>query len=109
MNYVDWTEILKLAVKEKGMCGVYISNNLNFDEHDIHIWEFVQGELKKLYEEPKTYIMCIGDLIHGGLFFFDTEIERDTFYAIFQAPLTDSSAIYACTYDASGDCITENT
>lgn len=48
-------------------------------------------------------------MVGGGLFFFDTEEKQYAFYRIFEQPLTDSSAIYACTYNASGVCKTENT
>jgi hypothetical protein len=108
MKCFDWAETNSLAVSKMETPAVYISNSLNFDKDDEHIWKFVMDEIEILYPHNQ-YPAIMGDLIHGGLFFFDNEYERDVFYNIFQQKLTDSSAIYACVYDADGTCITENT
>ena len=47
--------------------------------------------------------------LYDCLFFFDTEKECYDFYRIFEQELTDSSAIYACTFGPDGQCETENT
>jgi hypothetical protein len=108
MNYVDWGRINSLAVAQEGRGAVYISNNLTYEGEDIPVWEYLLREIKKLYSE-KEYIDIVGNLIHGGLFFFDTNEERNQFYFIFTQELTESSAIYACLYEEDGTCITENT
>ena len=90
------------------MYSVYVNNGLQFDKSDEHIWYFVQSEIDKLYDK-KTALDYRSHLIQGGLFFFETEKECYDFYRIFEQELTDSSAIYACTYNPSGECETENT
>lgn len=108
MNYLDWSKINSLAVKQAGKCAVYISNGLECDESDKHIWDFVMDEFNKLYDRNDAFFY-ICNTLHGGLFLFDTEEEQERFYKIFEQELTDSSAIYACTYDKYGNCLTENT
>jgi hypothetical protein len=106
MMYVDWGNINSLAVAKLNTPAVYVTNGLNYDESDDHIWQFVMDQVRLLYPDP--LIVC-GDLIHGGLFVFDSISDRDVFYNIFTQELTESSAIYVCMYDADGTCITENT
>jgi hypothetical protein len=108
MIHIDWADTNSLAVAKMDKPAVYIANSLNYDKDDEHIWKFVMQQIHELYPVEK-YPAIMGELIHGGLFFFDNEYERDVFYNIFQQKLTDSSAIYACVYDADGTCITENT
>jgi hypothetical protein len=107
-NYAAWNEILELAVKQKGLPAVYVSNNLNFDDNDKDIWDFITDKVRELYSS-RIIQEYIGNIIHGGLFFFHTEIERDRFCTIFESPLVYSSGVYVCTFDASGNCLTENT
>lgn len=107
-KYLQWHEIFGMATKQQGMPSVYIHNGLNFDDNDIHVWNFVIDEVKKLYSDHE-YHNVLGNLIHGGLFFFESEEAQRKFYKIFEQPLTDSSAIYACTYNRHGTCETENT
>lgn len=106
-NFAGWTDINKLAVKQVGRWAVYVSNGLELaTPKENAIWEFVLAEIKKLYPDDVN-MLC--NLVQSGLFFFDTEAEMEAFYSIFDAPLTDSSAIFACTYEPSGECLTENT
>ena len=103
-TYVDWTEINSLAVAQKGQWAVYIANHLNNDDKDIHVWKYVCNKLQGKLE--------VGDLfaiIHGGLFFFESEKEMNQFFEIFCQPPVESSAIYACSYDPNGIPLSENT
>ena len=108
VSYVAWHRMAGLATKQIGKYSVYVNNGLQFDKYDEDIWYFVQSEINKLYDE-KTALDYRTCLVHGGLFFFDTEKECYDFYRIFEQELTNSSAIYACTYNPSGECETENT
>jgi hypothetical protein len=105
-QYESWNSVLSLAVKQVGKRAVYINNGLNYDEHDDGIWNFVLEQVKEKYNDDPG---MKGDLIHGGLFFFDNEEEQYKFYDIFNAPATDSSALYALTFDEHGNSETENT
>jgi len=110
-TYVDWCDMAELATKKIGKFSCYISNGLSYDtpEEDA-IWVFILEELKKLYGDktPKFYEF-VGNICNGGLFFFDSEYEMMEFYHIFAQPLTDSSAVYACTFCPINGCMTENT
>lgn len=109
MNYADWTRINELAVAQEGRDAVYISNGLNYDKHDLHIWEYIQTEMRKIYSEDKVFDIMT-NMIHSGMFFFDSTEERDIFYDILNVrDLTYSSAIYACVYEEDGTLVTENT
>ena len=106
--FKPWNRIIKLAVKQVGKRAVYVNNGLEYkDPKDDEIWNVVIESITKLY--PDTWKNYVGDLIQSGLFFFDTEEEQYKFYKIFEQPLTDSSAIYAKTFDENGNCETENT
>ena len=107
-DFVPRSETNSLAVKQVGKWAVYISNGLDvITPEEIAIWDYVHREIRLLYALNSDLIM--GDLIESGLFFFETESEMDRFFQIFSSPLTDSSAIYACTYNPSGECLDENT
>ena len=116
MNKIlNWSELNSLAVKqlniENTTFAVYISNGLSYDGTGEKIWDFVIAEISKLYSERSIeYVNNIfSNLTNGGLFCFETRSEMEKFYAIFEQPLTDSSPIYACTYNNLGECLTENT
>lgn len=106
MQVLDWTEINAFAVKQIGKPAVYVSNQ----DSDDNVWQFVIESMKTIYgDKTPEFYDVLSYLISGGLFFFDTVEEQKTFYNVFEQPLTDSSSIYACTYDKNGECITENT
>lgn len=111
MLVLDWCRTNELAVKQVGKVAVYISNGLAYDDsQDNAIWKFVQDSMKAQYGDGTTeFYDVMGHLVNGGLFFFETKEEQMAFYQVFEQTLTDSSAIYACTYDESGQSITENT
>ena len=111
MQICNWVEINSLAVKSVGKHAVYVSNGLEYeDTKDDEIWTFVCNEMKSIYgKDTSDFNSIMSNLISGGLFFFNTEEEQRRFYRVFEQPLTDSSAIYACTYGPNGECCTENT
>jgi hypothetical protein len=109
IEFANWNEQHKLATIQKGKFSVYISNGLDF-ESDAVIWKFITDSLIKLYgERTKDYYDVVGNLVEGGLFFFDTEEQAWEFYGIFEQELTDSSNVYACIYSPVYGCMTENT
>jgi hypothetical protein len=110
MIFADWSDINELAVAQKQKWAVYVSNGLEDTPEDLEIWDFILQELAAHYgKETQVYFDFTIGLISGGLFFFENEETADDFYRIFEAPLTDSSAVYACLYDNTGKCLTENT
>lgn len=110
MKTYQWHEIISLAVKQIGKPAVYVSNGLVYNNPtDVEIWKFVQSEVKAMYGETKEFYNVMAVLGNGSTFFFDSEEEQYRFYRIFEQPLTDSSAVYACTYNADGVCERENT
>jgi hypothetical protein len=106
MNKLMWEDVVSLAVRQEGRLAVYVNCGLDYSPEtvtvDEAIYEFISTEFVKLY--PEQYYS-----MHDCLYFFDTEDEQMKFYNIFTQPLTDSSAVYAATYDESGNCQTENT
>lgn len=111
MKTMNWSEVLSAAVAKTGKPAVWVNNELEYTlEKDTKIWHFVMDSMKTLYgDETTVYFNVIRDLVYGGLFVFDSEEDRDSFYRVFEQPLTDSSAIYACTFDNTGKVLTENT
>lgn len=111
MDFLQHSDIYKLAVKQVGKPAVFVSNGLEMkDELDDRIWSFVKESMQKIYgNDPDKLEKIIFGLVVGGLFFFETKEEQYKFYNVFCEPLTDSSSIYACTYYQNGECMTENT
>ena len=100
-----------LATRHMGKFSVYVSNDLEYKSpKDDEIWNFVVSEVVRLYGygNPKYYDY-IGNIITSGLFFFDTEKEMEDFYHIFDQELTDSSAIFSCTFCPTSGALTYNT
>ena len=111
MQVMDWTDITQAAVAHVGKPAVYVRNGLAYDRpKDDAIFAAVREQIKEQYGDVTTeYFDLMTAIIYSGLIFFDTEEEQNRFYRIFEHPLVDSSAIYACTYDRTGKCQTENT
>lgn len=111
MKILTWSETITAAVKQVGKFAVYVNNGLEFDSpEDEAIWQFVKNGIKDIFgDETEEYFKVMQNLGSSALFFFDTEQEQERFYCIFEKELTDSSAIYACTYNKNGECQTENT
>ena len=110
MEFKQRNAINELACKADGRFAVYISNNLEFAEkEDKEIWEFVKDELNKIAPSEKDYYEYLFAVTANGMLFFDTKDEAWKFYKIFEAELTDSSAIYAAIYSPTEGGLTENT
>lgn len=105
VTFSPWTEYLSLAVKQKGQFAVYVSNNLDYDSKDDNmIWTEFMLRANKVLDLDKSI-----HIIYGGLFFFDTEDEMNTFFNLFTVSPIESSGLYACNYDSDGNCLSENT
>lgn len=110
MKVCQWNEVQSLAVKQMGKPAVYVGNGLEYDKpEDDETWKFIMAELKAIYGETDEFYNIMAGLVNGSMFFFDTKEEQYCFYRIFEQPLTDSSAVYACAYGPDGQCQTENT
>lgn len=112
MEFLTNHKIRELAVKQKGMFAVYVSQGLNmFEPTDEKIWDFILQEICTLCGGNTTlkYYDYMSGLVNSGTFFFQTEGEAWDFYKIFEQPLTESSAIYANISSPDGVCMTENT
>lgn len=109
-KFSSWHQICSLATKQVGKPSVYVSNGLDFlDPKEEEIWKFIIAAVETLYGSGPHTTEMLSNLITGGLFFFDNENDQYNFYKIFEQELTDSSPIYACTYDLTGKPKTENT
>lgn len=113
MKYVQWSDITSLAVKQMGKRAVYIANHLTYSTPasavDIAIWNFVVETVRAKYATTELQNSIIGNLISGGLFFFENEKEQYEFYRIFESDPVYASGLYALTFDEFGEFETENT
>ncbi len=111
MKYCQWNEINSLAVKAARMPAVYVSNGLEYTApEDDDIWRCIQDQMRNIYGDKTTkFYDVMSGLVNGGMFFFVSTEEAMQFYQVFELPLTDSSAVYACLYTEDGTCTTENT
>lgn len=103
VEYADWHQTNSLAVAQKSKPAVYINNGLNYDGEDTHIWLVV---IDMLHEKMSNDFY---NIIHGGLFFFNTMEEAEEFFNVFNQKPVYASPIFAVLYDATGECLTENT
>lgn len=101
MKYCDWGSMVSLAVIQSAKFGVYINNNLTFQDDDNDIWNYVL--------ERVTDLNTRCNLVNGGLFLFDSEIEATDFYRIFESGPVYASGIYALLLNSNGEMVTENT
>lgn len=108
MKTVNWSEINELAVQKVGKPAVYISNGLKYNhpEDDV-VWNSIFENVKQHVSEA-SYSDTMSTLVSGGMFFFDTDQEATTFYAIFNKAPVYSSAVYAALY-IDGKNVDENT
>lgn len=107
MKYSDWNETNEQAVAHVGKPAVYINNALQFEnDAENRVWDHVVTRFYELYPDNNTEVF---NILHGGLFYFDSIEERDQFYSIFNDKPCYASAVYAVVYDGDGTCITENT
>ncbi len=104
-NYADWTIINSMAVQQAGKPAVYLANGLGYHRDDIAKSRHVDANLKKL---DGDYFTMAKQVIHGGLFFFDTNEQCAEFFNIFNAPLMINSELYACIYNSDGKKLMDN-
>jgi len=104
-EYQDWTGINSLAVAKTNKPAVYIANGLGYHRNDSVKVQALDIRLKAL---PVDYFTICKQIIHGGLFFFDTNEECAEFFKLFNsAPLKDSE-LYACIYNQDGVQLLDN-
>jgi hypothetical protein len=108
MKYCNWHEINSLAVKAAGMPAVYVSNGLEYvTPEDNEIWRCIQDSMRNIYgDNTINFYNAMSGLTNDGMFFFVSPDEARRFYQVFELPLVDSSAVYACLYNPDGTCAT---
>lgn len=108
---IDHGQLVGLAVKQKGKPAVYIHNGLDYETPDeVLVWDSINQEVSEFVgNDDKARLNIMSSLICSDLFFFDTVEEQERFYRIFETPRVYASAVYAATYDANGNHMTENT
>lgn len=63
---------------------------------------------KALGYNEKSYYQITGGMIHGGLFFFESEQESDEFFNIFCNEVIEKTGLYAAIYCPERGCLSEN-
>ena len=105
-QYVNWHEMLCLAVKQVGKCAMYVSGDfaeigiaqeIALDKH------FASLGLNEI-ERANVYAA----FIHNDVIFFDNADDMNTLYQLFEDKVY-ASVFYACTIDAQGNPMTVNT
>jgi hypothetical protein len=111
IKYYNWHEINSLAVKAASMHAVCVGNGLEYvTPEDNEIWRCIQDSMRNIYgDKSSKFYDVMSGLVSGGMFFFVSPDEARRFYQVFELPLVDSSAVYACLYNSDGTCATENT
>lgn len=105
--YAPWSVYISLAVEQKGMWAIYVANHLEYDnEKENKLWNEFMLKAHKILDNS---FEVINDMMFGGLFFFETETEMRQVFSLFTEAPIDSSALYACTYNPKGVCLSENT
>ena len=113
MKTLQWHSVCSLAVKQAGKWAVHVSNGLTNSDEDDAVFCFIGDRFKEMYgddpyKDSDLYNAHLSMLL-DGLVLFDTEEEMRKFYSVFEHPLADSSAVYACTFSPDGVMLTENT
>lgn len=105
-NYTDWNEVNAINENYKQQWSVYLSNKLQYNDYDEHIWHTVlqRCNAHKSLIAPKD-IMFIRQ---GGVFFFETQKEMEQFFNIFNEPPVYNSDIFVAAYDTKGYVISQN-
>ncbi len=99
--YFDNGKLREIAIKQVDKPAVYISNHLTMIK-DADIWSHLINKFKGDSE-------LLLNLMHSGVFFFETEDDALQFFNIFNEPPVYSSAVYAVLYDKFGIPVDENT
>lgn len=102
MNYIDQGSIVSRAIQYTGLPAVSVTNNLDVTQgYDMSIWRHFCEQVP----EPDTR----SEVLHGGVFFFDSDEEAREFFDLFNHRPVYASGLYAVLYDSSGSVLTENT
>jgi len=117
MKTLQWHDVLSLAVKQSGKWAVYVGNGLGDTPEDDKVWDFIRESFQSMYSTTRNAENKFHSendeadlaMLVRGLVLFNTEEEMLKFYRVFEQPLTDSSGVYACTFNPDGEFLTENT
>lgn len=108
-DYRNWSEINALAVKQVGKFAVYVANNVDYDsEIDNKSWDYAVSQIRLKTDNEKSYYEISSGMIHGGLFFFESEEKADEFFNIFCNEITEKTGLYAAIYCPERGCLSEN-
>ena len=105
-QYVNWHEILCLAVKQTGKCALYISGN--FAEISTEQEKAMEKYFASLGLNEIERANIYSAFVHNDVIFFDNADDMNALYKLFEDKVY-ASVFYACTFDAQGKPITENT
>ena len=102
MNYIDQGAIMSRVIQYTGLPAVSVTNTLDVSHaSDWSIWRNFCEQVPDLDTRSKV--------LHGGVFFFDSDEEAQEFFELFNKYPVYASGLYAVLYDSSGSVITENT
>lgn len=102
MNYIDHHTTVSRAIQYTGLPAVSITNNLDLTQgHNMSIWRHFCERVPDLDTRS--------EVLHGGVFFFDSDEEALEFFDLFNHRPVYASGLYAVLYDSSGSVLTENT
>ena len=109
MNYLDWNEVNELAVKQKGMWGIYVKNDLSLhDTSDIIVWSVLRNIIESLYvERHEWYFDDISWLSEGGLKLFENEKLARWMFSILDLE-QEHYGFYMVLYCPESGCVDES-
>ena len=101
-SYLNPGYIVSRAVQYTGLPAVSVDNNLDMSlGHHMSIWLHFCERVPDLDTRS--------EVLHGGVFFFDSDEEALEFFDLFNHRPVYASGLYAVLYDSSGSVLTENT
>lgn len=102
MNYIDQGSMVSRAIQYTNLPAVSVTNTLDVSQgYDMSIW--------RNFCERVPDLDTRSEVLHGGLFFFDSDEEAREFFDLFNRRPVYASGLYAVLYDSSGSVLTENT
>ena len=101
MNYIDQGAIMSRVIQYTGLPAVSVTNTLDVPlRYVMSIWRNFCEQVPDLDTRSKV--------LHGGVFFFDSDEEAQEFFELFNSrPPTGSAGLYAVLYDSSGSVIAD--
>ena len=101
-SYLNPGHIVSRAIQYTGLPAVSVDNHLDMSlGHHMSIWLHFCAQVPDLDTRA--------EVLHGGLFFFDSDEEAREFFLLFNQRPVYASGLSAVLYDSSGSVITENT